>query len=158
MREAQENALRISVATQDDVAELSELLQLLFAQESEFAPDPAIQQKALRAIVSGSDLGDIFVARRHGKVLGMASLLYTVSTALGDRVALLEDMVVSPAARNKGIGSALINQAISFARERGCKRITLLSDSDNEAAHRFYEQHGFRKSSMTPFRLLLEQE
>lgn len=158
MTKPQDNTLRISVATQNDVTELSGLLQLLFTQESEFAPDPLIQQRALRSIVGRSNVGDIFIARRHDKVLGMASLLYTVSTALGDKVAWLEDMVVAPAARDQGIGSALINQAINFARERGCKRITLLTDSDNAAAHRFYEQHGFRKSSMTPFRLLLERE
>ena len=83
------------------------------------------------------------------------SLLYTVSTALGARVALLEDMVVAPDARGAGVGSALLAHAISFARKQGCRRITLLTDGANDAAQRFYARQGFGPSSMVPMRLAL---
>ena len=98
------------------------------------------------------------VARRSGEIIGMVNLLYTVSTALGGRVALLEDMVVSPKARGLGVGSKLINQSIEFAKENGCKRITLLTDHDNEGSHRFYQRHGFSRSSMVVFRRSLDGE
>ena len=83
----------------------------------------------------------------------MVNLLYTVSTALGSRVAILEDMVVSPKIRGQNVGSSLIEYALDYARKQGCQRITLLTDSDNIAAHRFYERHGFSRSTMVPFRL-----
>jgi ribosomal protein S18 acetylase RimI-like enzyme len=85
----------------------------------------------------------------------MINLLYTVSTALGARVALLEDMVVLPQFRGVGAGSKLLQAAIAHARASGCKRITLLTDGDNEAAQKFYSNHGFTASRMVPFRLKL---
>ena len=87
----------------------------------------------------------------------MVNLLYTVSTALGDRVALLEDMVVSPNVRGSGVGSRLMEHAIQFARLNGCKRITVLTDRENESAQRFYQKHGFGFSAMMPMRLSLSE-
>ncbi|MNY66030.1 putative phosphinothricin acetyltransferase YwnH [compost metagenome] len=78
-----------------------------------------------------------------------------MSTALGARVALLEDMVVDTGARGTGIGSALLEQAIAHARDSGCRRITLLTDGDNAAAQRLYRRHGFGRSPMVPLRLAL---
>jgi GNAT superfamily N-acetyltransferase len=88
----------------------------------------------------------------------MVNLLYTVSTAIGERVALLEDMVVSSSERGQGVGSNIIKQAVDFAKVKGCKRITLLTDDDNSGAHRFYERHGFSRSSMVAFRMFLDGE
>ena len=88
----------------------------------------------------------------------MVNLLYTVSTALGQRVALLEDMVVSTNKRGQGVGSSIIKQAVDFAKGKGCKRITLLTDDDNCGAQRFYERHGFSRSSMVAFRMPLDDE
>lgn len=86
----------------------------------------------------------------------MVNLLYTISTALGERVAILEDMVVSPSARSLGLGSALLEHAIDHARRQGCRRITLLTDAHNLDAQRFYARHGFARSSMLPMRLALD--
>ena len=149
--------MKINVATTEDVPELSELLKSLFAQEAEFSPNSALQTKGLAEIVSNPKVGNILVARDGNRILGMANLLYTVSTALGSTVAILEDMVVSSAARGENVGSQILDHAITLAIERGCKRITLLTDADNVRAHRFYERHGFVRSPMIPFRLNLDE-
>jgi GNAT superfamily N-acetyltransferase len=87
----------------------------------------------------------------------MVNVLYTVSTACGGRVAIVEDMVVRPGSRNRGLGSLMIRRAIEFAGSAGCLRITLLTDRTNDSAIRFYQRHGFAPSGMIPFRLLLKQ-
>lgn len=142
-----------SKAAEADIPVLSELLNILFTQEAEFKPDERAQQKGLSMIISSPDLGAILVARNGHNILAMVNLLFTVSTAIGERVATLEDMIVSPSARGTGVGSALLSYAIEFAKERGVKRITLLTDQDNYAAQHFYSKHGFTKSSMIPLRL-----
>lgn len=142
-------------ASEADIPALSELLSTLFSQEVEFKPDDAAQRKGLAAIIANPDLGAILVAREGASILAMVNLLFTISTALGERVALLEDMVAAPAARGTGIGSALLNHAIEFASNHGIKRITLLTDHDNHAAQRFYARHGFTASSMMPMRRAL---
>ena len=86
----------------------------------------------------------------------MINLLFTESTALGSKVAILEDMVVLAKFRGEGIGSKLIDYAISEVKKEGCKRITLLTDIENTKAQAFYQKKGFVKSKMTPYRLLLD--
>ncbi|MCF7966975.1 GNAT family N-acetyltransferase [Methylobacter sp. Wu8] len=149
--------MQITPANLSDIPALCELLELLFTQEADFKPDRDAQSRGLSRIIGNPEVGLIVVVRQGGRVVGMANLLYTVSTALGDRVALLEDMVVSPNARGSGIGSRLLEHAIQLARLNGCKRITLLTDRDNEAAQRFYQRRGFGLSAMIPLRLSLSE-
>lgn len=144
----------IALATLADLPELCELLELLFTQEAEFRPDRRLQTEGLRQIVGFPERGQILLMRREGRAIGMVSLLYTVSTALGGRVAILEDMVLHPDFRGQGLGSELLNAAIELARSTGCLRITLLTDGDNEVAQRFYARHGFTRSAMLPMRLV----
>lgn len=144
--------MQIDTATPDDIPALCGLLSALFAQEAEFTPDTAAQARGLAMIVGDPRVGSVLVARRDGEIVGMVNLLFTVSTALGERVVLLEDMVVAPSARGGGVGSALLQAAIAFAREQGCPRITLLTDRVNADAQRFYARHGFVGSDMLPMR------
>jgi len=144
--------MQLREATIDDIPELCELLNYLFEQEEEFKPNTEIQSEGLRNIISNSDVGVIVIAIDSNKVIGMVNILYTVSTALGSRVAILEDMVVSPKVRGTGVGSKLMKYSLDLAKQNGCKRITLLTDFDNDGAHRFYQQHGFVRSSMVAFR------
>lgn len=147
--------MKISLADRSDISGLCALLDVLFSQESEFTPNRNCQIKGLTDIIENPSIGSIVVAHEDEQVIGMVNLLYTVSTALGGRVVLLEDMVVDPMSRDKGVGSALLEYSIELARKNNCLRISLLTDADNEGAHRFYEKHGFDRSSMTVFRKLL---
>jgi len=146
----------IDQASTADIPFLCELLNQLFSLESEFKPDYETQSRGLSSIIASPEIGCILVARHRQQVVGMLNILYTVSTALGGRVAIFEDMVVAESKRNLGIGTLLIEQAIQVARQNDCKRITLLTDRDNQVAQRFYRRLGFKVSTMIPMRLLVE--
>ena len=148
--------MHVTAATDAEIPLLCELLHELFSQESEFTPDAVKQRCGLERIMANPAIGTILVARDNEVVVGMVSLLFTESTALGARVALLEDMVVRPAARGRGIGTMLLQAAFQAARAEGCRRITLLTDATNTAAQRFYARHGFGASPMIPLRLNLD--
>lgn len=148
----------ITLATLADIPQLCELLAILFTQEADFQPDAGKQATALRQIIEHPELGRILVLRgpvlrNHGEILGMVSLLFTVSTACGGKVALLEDMVMHPAHRNGGLGGRLLQAAKDLARRENCLRVTLLTDRSNAAAIRFYRRSGFEESAMIPLRL-----
>jgi GNAT superfamily N-acetyltransferase len=145
----------IEKATVADIPALSDLLSVLFSQEAEFTPNVESQQRGLAEIISKPEIGVVLIARQGVQTVGMVNMLFTISTALGGRVALLEDMVVSPAGRGTGVGTKLLSEAISFARMQDCKRITLLTDQINESAQRFYAKQGFVVSGMVPMRLAL---
>jgi GNAT superfamily N-acetyltransferase len=147
--------MEIRPAVVEDIPVLCGLLSYLFEQESEFEPDTALQEKGLKSIITNPDVGVILVIKKEAHVIGMVNLLYTVSTALGGRVAVLEDMIVEPAGRNTGAGSMLLKYALDYAKKDGCLRVTLLTDEINRDAQTFYSRHGFSKSAMIPMRIML---
>jgi GNAT superfamily N-acetyltransferase len=145
-------ARTVRKASMNDIGQCADLLELLFSQEHEFTVDRRRQLKGLELIVSRPDRGVVFVMEEEGRIIGMVVLLFTVSTALGKMVAILEDMVVAPQFRAEGVGSLLLQRACDFAVAEGLGRITLLTDHDNTAAHEFYSAKGFIKSDMVVFR------
>lgn len=147
--------MNIEVAKISDIPALCRLLESLFTQEAEFKSNRDAQIRGLKLVIENDDAGDILLVRENENVIAMVNILYTVSTALGARVGILEDMFVSSAGRGTGIGSKLLERALEFARDKGCQRMTLLTDHDNNAAHRFYQKHGFELSTMVAFRKLL---
>jgi GNAT superfamily N-acetyltransferase len=147
--------LKIATATLADIPQLCTLLAVLFNQEAEFSPDSNRQASGLRQIIEHPDCGRILVVREQETLLGMANLLFTVSTARGGRVAILDDFVVRPERRGQGLGTALLQAARDLAEAEGCSRITLQTDADNGAAMRLYRRHGYTQSTMVPFRLLI---
>ena len=148
----------VNIASLSDVPDLVNLLAVLFSQEEEFFPDRDAQARGLSKIIEDSDIGHIIVARNNGRVVGMVNLLYTVSTALGGKVCILEDMVVSLETRGMSIGSEIMRYAIEHAKKVGCMRITLLTDTSNVSAQRFYQRFGFKSSTMLPLRLSLSEK
>ena len=143
----------IEPATEADLDELSEMLGGLFAQEGDFRPDKERQLRGLRLIFEQPSRGRVFVLRRSGAIVGMINLLFTISTAEGGFVILLEDLVIHKAFQGKGYGSKLLQHAIDFAKQKNFLRITLLTDRPENVAQEFFRHHGFVESSMIPMRL-----
>ena len=61
-----------------------------------------------------------------------------------DNTAQLRWLLVEPFARNKGIGTKLMHEAISFCKYQGYKKIILGTFSDLKIARRLYEKNGFQ--------------
>lgn len=148
--------MHIQEATIEDIPVLCELLQILFSKEAEFIPNAKVQKNALELILHNEEIGKIFVLKKEEKTIGMVSLLFSISTALGGRVAWLEDMIVNPVYHNQGGGTQLLQYAITYAKKLTCKRITLLTDESNNEAKRFYKRFGFEESVMKPMRIIFQ--
>ena len=147
--------LEYGPATVKDLPQLVDLLVVLFTDEAEFQPDAGKQKRALETILANPSIGRLFVAREGKRVLAMANLLYTVSTAEGGRAAWFEDLIVHPDERKRGIGEALLKHVVAHARAEGILRITLLTDMQNERAQAMYRRVGFVGSPMRPMRMKL---
>ncbi|KAG2059637.1 diamine N-acetyltransferase [Suillus hirtellus] len=75
-----------------------------------------------------------------GIALGMALYFFNFSTWTGKPGLFLEDLYVSPDARNKGIGKALFAELGKVAQEKGCARLDWSVLKWNTPSIAFYEK------------------
>jgi len=66
-------------------------------------------------------------------------VLGAVGLEIYERVALLRSLVVSHECRGRGVGAKLTVEALSLARNAGCRSVYLLTTT----ASAFFEAHGF---------------
>ncbi|GAA5496136.1 N-acetylglutamate synthase, GNAT family [Rubritalea squalenifaciens DSM 18772] len=147
---------RVETATIEDLDSLVDLVQELFELQGDFTPNRQAQEDGLRLILEEPSRGRIFILRNDHQILGMVNLLFTISTAMGGMVILLEDFIIHPTHRGQGYGSMLIDHVIKFAKQKNFRRITLLTDKISADSQNFFKKLGFSYSSMIPMRMTLE--
>lgn len=84
----------------------------------------------------------ILLAEHAGRVIGLLSYSIRPDLYHAAPTALIEELVVSAAARGLGVGSTLINAAETLLREAGCVEISVTTLPDNLRAIEFYRAHG----------------
>lgn len=90
-----------------------------------------------------SDPGNrILVARESGAIVGYVQFFPVDELGFRPFVEIAE-FLVSPDARSKGIGAALLERIEDTARANGIAILKLSSQTFRERAHAFYERHGF---------------
>ncbi len=70
----------------------------------------------------------------------------------------LDDFSVHEPCRGKGIGSAMIGTAETYAHEKNLSVIRLHVEKTNERAYHFYERHGFQIEKDDGARLLMRKD
>jgi GNAT superfamily N-acetyltransferase len=103
------------------------------------------RQGQYRDWLAGED-ATLLIAERAGRAVGYAMLTVGPGAAtwdLGDRYAEVETLSVLSEERGHGVGTALIEAGVRWARERGVSTIGVGLAHTNEGARRFYEREGF---------------
>jgi DNA-binding MarR family transcriptional regulator/GNAT superfamily N-acetyltransferase len=88
----------------------------------------ASRERCWMAEIDGQNVGHIFLVKHPTQ----------------SQTAKLRLLFVEPCARGVGLGDALVNECIAFARTAGYRKIVLWTQSILTAAHRIYERAGFR--------------
>lgn len=136
--------LHTRVANSDDLDRVHALLTELFTIEQDHFNLPSEPiRNGLARVLSEGKFGTILVLEEAGEVIGMVNLQPIFSTAIGEPAILLEDYILSEQVRGKGYGSHFMDQIKAYCKDNGYKRITLLTDEDNDGAQRFYEKNGY---------------
>ena len=89
----------------------------------------------------------ILLAELDGAIVGALHLAFVPGLSRkGTKRAIIEAVRVASNARDAGIGTALMKQAIAEARQAGCTLAQLTSDKRRTRAHLFYRRLGFEQS------------
>src|ERR1700760_1652389 len=110
---------------------------------------PPLSGDALKQIVSW-DGNYLLIARDSDRAVGMLTLVtFPIPTGLR---AWIEDVVVDEAARGRGVGAALTQEAVRQAQAVGARTVDLTSRPTRQAANRLYERLGFELRETNAYR------
>jgi GNAT superfamily N-acetyltransferase len=137
----------VRAASYEDVPRLVELLE--FGSLEAGREDPRNMERYRQALVEidATPGCEVLVAAVRGEVVGVCQLIvFRHFQSMGGRCAEIESMHVHPEWRGRGIGGLLLENAVSRAIGHGCYRVQLTSNKKRDAAHRFYQRHGFEQT------------
>ena len=128
--------VEIRDAQTSEVDELEDVQRRASLVWEEYRDDLLAHPEVIDVPLHDIEAGNVRVATGSLRVLGFASLI----PGRGDGAAELEGLFVDPAFMRRGIGSALVHDALALARSRGCQRIEVTA---NPRVLEFYVKMGF---------------
>jgi ribosomal protein S18 acetylase RimI-like enzyme len=133
-----------------EVVDAPEVAQLLHDFNTEFStPTPGIDALSERTAALMAD-GEITVLLGGERPDGIAVLRFRPSMYSDTLDAHLEELYVAPERRGQGIGRALLEAAMTTARETGAARMDIGTSEDDTAALGLYESLGFTNLERLP--------
>lgn len=98
---------------------------------------------ALLPLLESESVGVIWLAEIDGSPVGYAALTYGYSIEFGGREATVDELFVSSTYRGAGVGTALLNALLAYARAEGVVGVSAEVERTNLRAQKFYQRHGF---------------
>jgi GNAT superfamily N-acetyltransferase len=131
-------------------ADLPELLPLMRGYCDFYEVNPSDDELLAfsRELLASPDLDGVQLLARddEGRAIGFATILWTWSTLSASRIAVMNDLFVSPDGRGSGAADALIEACAERAREHGATSLEWQTARDNERARKVYDRVGGRMS------------
>ena len=143
--------VKIRPATQDDAPAAVGLM----AQLAEFGHgqvDPGVEER-FRTMIESPQYAILVADAGQGQVVGLLTMSQRWTLWHTGPCAFIEELVVDEGGRRQGIGRALLQAALDWAKAQGCSEVELSTEPDNLKAQAFYRRLGFESIA-----LLLEYE
>lgn len=135
--------MRLRRAEPKDLAKLTQLM-LAFSTEALAPLETQHIEEAAEPLLTENPLGVILVAQDE-ELLGYLVMSFGWGIESGGKEALIDEVYISPSARNQGLGSALAELAIEHAKENGVKAIFLETEQPNNRVRKLYSRLGFEQ-------------
>ena len=130
----------IRPATAADAPTFGRLLHAFNVEFGESTPDADVIAERAAPLIESGEVTVLFAGDGPD---GFAQLRFRPSLYTGALDAHLEELYVVPERRGHGLGRALLDAAMEYARERGAARIDLGTSEDDTAARALYESARF---------------
>ena len=141
--------IRIEVAGAERVPVVAELLGDFHDHLGKPRPPQAEIEGRVRRVMDGGD-GEFLLGYVDGEPAAVAQLRWRWAIWTGALDAWLEDLFVSESRRRSGLGRAMVRAVMERSRERGCIRLELDVDVENEGAQALYRSCGFSDEPKSP--------
>ena len=148
--------MTIRNARTGDLDQLLELIKRLTAIEESFDFDEEAHRTGLALLIEGQPRSCVAVAEEEGNIAGMCTGQTVISTAMGGPSVWVEDVVVHPGYRRRGLGTKLLDYLAEWGANRGARRLQLLIDDDNSAALEFYKSQNWQSTNFSCLRKVRE--
>lgn len=125
----------------EDMPQVLELIKELASFENEPEAVEVTIEELEKEGFGKQPLFKCFVAEVGSEIVGLALVYFRFSTWKG-RTIHLEDLIVKASMRGLGIGSALYQEVLRYAKMQGVKRVEWVVLDWNEGAIKFYERSG----------------
>lgn len=125
-----------------DVSVILDFVRELAAFEREPDAVQATPTALAHALFGDHPAAEAVIAEIDHEPVGFALFFHNFSTWAGRRGLYLEDLYVTPAARGRGVGKALLRHLAALAVERGCARFEWAVLDWNADAIAFYRAMG----------------
>ncbi len=108
-----------------------------------------------RRFLAPSDIGMLIAAwpDEGEDPLGHACMYWHHSSTRAVDSVLMNDLFVTPEARGKGVGRALIDACLDVTRDRGDDHLGWATAPDNATAQRLYDSTGAERSTWVEYEL-----
>jgi GNAT superfamily N-acetyltransferase len=137
--------------------EFETLLPLIAAYQSFYEVDEIDNERNrrfFRRFLAPSEDGELLAARdESGRILGYACLYWHFSSLAAVETVLMNDLFVTPEARGRGVGRALIEASRGVAHTRGAGWLEWATAPDNHTAQRLYDSMTSEKSTWLEYEL-----
>jgi ribosomal protein S18 acetylase RimI-like enzyme len=136
--------ITVRPAVAGDEATIVGLIQELARVFEDTSPSTPADARAFLAREGNGAL----LAEVEGAPVGVVT--YSIHPGLyhGGTWGLIEELIVTEAARGRGVGHALAEAAVRVLVAAGCREAGVQTDTDNEVAKHLYRAHGFVDESL----------
>jgi ribosomal protein S18 acetylase RimI-like enzyme len=133
-----------------DLGAVVSLHGITYARERGFGPtfEAYVAAPLAEFVRRGAGRERLWLAEQGARLVGCVAIV-----ASAPRTAQLRCFLVEPAARGRGLGTRLLNEALAFCRACGYADVILWTESALTAAARLYRAAGFRKTEERPGRV-----
>ena len=133
--------MRITTLTEYTPATANRIRELLIQLSRSGKDRGEIPEEWFKDLINSNHHDVLIAYDDNDKIIGIATLSVIMGPIVR-KVAYLEDFVTDGSVRGQGVGDALWQAMLTWAKDKGCRELNFTSGHGREAAQAFYKKRG----------------